>query len=108
MTGEALALLDAIERRETELLVWGFIDHAFTLEELHDLAARTDRVGPDAAGSAIDELLDTALCLRHLGDGGDRFRSRFAEAVRLLALSRQVFAAPLPGEPPRGWSPTSA
>jgi hypothetical protein len=93
----ARRLLDRLEQAETRLLTWCVVEGGFTVEELEDHAHAV----LDAAGSAVspDELRDRILERRLLfevrRDGRDLFRTRMAEAVRLLARLRQLF----PGRP---------
>ncbi|HVY88816.1 MAG TPA: protein DpdJ [Hyphomonadaceae bacterium] len=89
-----LDLLDAIERLELRALRWGFADGSLSEQEVADVAAEV--IGADGADEALDALLRRRLLLEVWGPGDEiRIRSRFAEAVRLLSRSRQLF----PGRP---------
>ncbi|QKY02431.1 DEAD/DEAH box helicase [Janthinobacterium lividum] len=86
MTINYLELLDAIERREMLSLSWGYVDGSMSRSEVLGLL-------PDApedvdVESLLDALIDRCLVIeiRHR-----RIRSRFAESVRLLARTRQLF-----------------
>src|SRR5690349_4455343 len=85
-----LALLDAVEERETRSLAWGFVDGSLSKEEILALGSR---VCPDEdAEEILVGLLDARLMQEVLGsDGTVRFRSRFAETTRLLVRLRQLF-----------------
>ena len=82
-------LLLAIEQREMRSLRWGATGAALFEDELVALAARVVDGDPEEAAG---ELLDRRLLFQvpALG-GGVRYRSRFAEGVRLLASLRQIF-----------------
>ncbi|MDW9709538.1 DEAD/DEAH box helicase [Sinorhizobium meliloti] len=86
VTNAALQLLDAVETIEMRSLTWGYADGSLSQGELMDL-------GPP---SALDELTNAQLLIEIPGSSGaTRYRSRFAEMVRLLFRSRQLF----PGKP---------
>ena len=80
-------LLSAIERQELRSLVWGHVDGSTPESDVLRLAAEFS----DAPQGLVDELVRRALLLEV---GWDRegllFRSRFAEATRLLARIRQI------------------
>ena len=104
-------LLDRLEQREYASLQWGFVNGAFTEDELDDEARAL--LEQEEASSGIpttltgDELwtgLESRGLLLPLPGGGTqgrRLRTRFAETVRLLFHLRQLF-------PGREWfdSPT--
>ena len=93
-----LAVLDAIEKKEARLLVWGVVDGRLAQEELSDLI---DPLLDQALVNGLTGLLDTndvIAALRHralLFETDDApypgFRSRMAETVRLLFRLRQMF-----------------
>lgn len=85
VTAAALKLLDAVETIEMRSLAWGYAEGSLGQAELMTL-------GPP---SAVDELTDARLLIEFTDRGGSRFRSRFAEMVRLLFRLRQLF----PGKP---------
>jgi hypothetical protein len=87
-------VLDAIERVELQALRWGFADGALSEDEALAIAAEACVDGdPDAA---LDSLLRRRVLLEVSGPGDEiRFRSRFAETIRLLSRMRQLF----PGRP---------
>ena len=94
MTGDATeqqldALLLAIERSEMRSLRWGTTDAALFQEDLVELASSIAGGDPE---EAVDALLDRRLLFRVPAPGhGSRYRSRFAEGLRLLAALRQIF-----------------
>lgn len=97
----ALQLLDKLERKEMELLLWGSVDGAFTEEEVQDEAGRLLTGLADAAASTcpsgefadldqdevVDWLQDHGWLWRGPTGG---FRTRFAESVRLMSRLRQI------------------
>jgi hypothetical protein len=87
-------ILDAIERIELQALRWGFADGALSEAELLAIASEACVDGdPDAL---VDGLLRRRVLLEVSGPGDEiRFRSRFAEIIRLLSRMRQLF----PGRP---------
>ena len=96
-------VLNAIEDVEMLSLRWGDVDGSLGREELVDIAARS--AGATAAEEIAEGLIDAALI--HAFDtpgGGERYRTRFAEAMRLLVRTRQIFR----GESWRGAPPLVA
>lgn len=86
LTTAAQQLLDAVETIEMRSLAWGYTDGSLSHADLLDM-------GPP---SAVDELTDAQLLIELTEvTGTSRYRSRFAEMVRLLFRSRQLF----PGRP---------
>lgn len=92
-------ILNRIEERESELLVWGDTGGFFSEEELIDLIEeitnkKENRNKYDAddldADALIDELVDYAMIFPEIG-GGDLYRSRMAWAVHLYKNLRQWF-----------------
>ena len=82
-------LLLEVERTEMRSLRWGATGSSFAEDELIELAREVSSSEPE---SAIKELLDRRLLFRVSAPGrGARYRSRFAEGVRLLASLRQIF-----------------
>ena len=82
-------LLLAVEQREMRSLRWGATDAALFEDDLLRLAAQIVRGEPE---EAVDALLDRRLLFRVPAPGrGIRYRSRYAEGVRLLAALRQIF-----------------
>jgi hypothetical protein len=87
----ALALLDRIERTEANLLAWGFVGGSFTPDEARADAETVLAGAPP--GSTTDDLFDTLRDRRlvvELPFEPGRYRTRFAEAVRLLFHLRQL------------------
>jgi hypothetical protein len=99
-----LAFLDQLERQEAELLSWGMVDGFFDIQELENLA--TDFLDELAAGSgsqafsSSDELIEWLEAQNLLwcipNSGGDKWRTRMAEGVRLISRLRQLLN-------PTGW-----
>jgi hypothetical protein len=88
LSRDALALLDRIEALEMRSLAWGFTAGSLGEEEALDLLG-----GGSAAEDALEELIEAHVVTEQISlSGGRRYRSRFAEAVRLLAANRQLFA----------------
>ncbi|MGO7394559.1 protein DpdJ [Rhizobium ruizarguesonis] len=94
LSQQALAVLDIIEAIEMRSLEWGFTDGS--LSEIELLALVRPVLGADFSADVVDdlveELIDAKLIFELHGSGsGVRLRSRFGEAVRLLAANRQLF-----------------
>lgn len=86
LSTDALALLDHIEALEMRSLAWGFTAGSIGEDELVAL------LGDNRAEDGLEELIEARLVVeRQSLAGGRRYRSRFAEAVRLLAANRQLF-----------------
>ena len=93
-------LLTKLERREAALIEWGFFDVVHTAEELIELFSNDAEWGTAfldlAAGSEelfVDNLAECRLLYRVDDSYPRRYRSRFAESVRLMARLRQRFKA---------------
>jgi hypothetical protein len=85
---DALLLLDRIEALEMRSLAWGFTAGSLTEDETLELLG-----GGLPAEDALEELLEAHLVSEQASlSGGRRYRSRFAEAVRLITANRQLFA----------------
>lgn len=81
-----LQLLDAVETIEIRSLAWGYSEGTLGQAEITALAPP----------STVEELIDARLLIELTdGQGRTRYRSRFAEMVRLLFRLRQLF----PGKP---------
>lgn len=96
----AEAFLDLLERREEALLGWGVVDGAFTRDELESRAEdhlnRRSQAGEDPAFMVGGELIDWLAQHRWLHrlpstTDGPRYRTRMAEALRLLLRLKQLF-----------------
>jgi hypothetical protein len=99
----ALEFLDVLERSEQKLLTWGLIDGFFTEQEIEDLAsefidqhsANCPELVDVSDRELVAWLVDAGLVWRIPYSGGERrYRTRFAEAVRLFATLRQIFPDP--------------
>jgi len=83
---DCLNLLDAIERREMLSLAWGYVDGSLSRAEV--LSLLPDEDGTLDAESLLEELIERRLVIE---TRQRRLRSRFAEAIRLLTRTRQLF-----------------
>ncbi len=90
-------LLSILERKESGLLEWGFLDVSFSAQEIVEVFREAN---PEFVKS-LDQLLESAsseLFVDDLAEAnliirvGDRYRSRFAESIRLLGKLRQRFS----------------
>jgi hypothetical protein len=90
-TPDLLSVLDRLERAESALLSWGYVDGGFTDDEVRSHIS--DELGLDAAevDDVLDELLKGALLIRVRAGRRVIYRTRSAEAVRLMARLRQLF-----------------
>ena len=98
---KALGVLDLIEAIEMRSLEWGFTDGSLSEDEVFALAHRVGNAADTTpTGEDIIEELVSAKLIFELHSIGSaiRFRSRFAEMMRLLAANRQLF----PNKPWRG------
>lgn len=87
----ALDLLDRVEALEIRSLEWGFADGSLSEQETESLA-RGAAGGAVPAEDLLEELIEARLLLEIPTSSGDmRIRSRFAELMRMLAASRQLF-----------------
>jgi hypothetical protein len=91
-------LLTRLETREAAMIEWGFYEVSHSVDEIVDLFAGDPEYGPafqDLANGAaelfIDNLAEAHLFHRVRDGRPQRYRSRFAESVRLLARLRQRF-----------------
>ncbi len=86
---QAEDLLDYIEAIEFRSLSWGFADGSLSMHEVMGLAQKT---ASDAPGELIEELVAARLIFEWDNAAGEtRYRSRFAETMRLLSRLRQLF-----------------
>lgn len=96
--------LNYLEIQEAKSLVWGYVDGGFSEDEIEDIATEilqtfdTEEIG---AWQLISIATDRRLLFRLNIQGNRRYRTRMAEAIRLIARLRQLF-------PSRDWqtSPT--
>ncbi|GII65349.1 hypothetical protein Skr01_54340 [Sphaerisporangium krabiense] len=88
-------LLNALEDRELPLLAWGITDRALSEEEVRDVIFTVlgEQQPPLEMNvdDVLDELVDHALLFKLPATSPPRYRSRFAEALRLTANLRQLF-----------------
>jgi hypothetical protein len=91
------AALERLELQEYVSLQWGFVNGAFTRDEIEAAAEESIQVNPSLAvgvdaAALVKELERRQLLLRFLGpQDDDLYRTRFAETVRLLRYLRQLF-----------------
>jgi len=91
-------LLAKLERREADLMEWGFLEVVHTSQEIVELFANDPEWGSafldlaqDSEELFVDNLAECHL-LHRVADGSPRsYRSRFAESIRLLARLKQRF-----------------
>ena len=103
------AVLDAVEERESGLLVWGVVDASFSHIELAQIIdPLIDRALDEGwqdyfdASAVIAELVTVKWLVECEGQAGDIcYRSRMAETIRLLHRLRQLF--PKHGRTEFGW-----
>ncbi len=87
LSADALLLLDRIEALEQRSLSWGFTSGSLSEGEAYSLLGDQQRTE-----DALEELIEAHLVGEHASlSGGRCYRSRMAEAVRLLAANRQLF-----------------
>jgi len=93
--------LGFLERLETELLSWGFYDFSYSEEEIQSFL---NNAAPPELRTAIMELEEQGYSLGNVVEecafhnllhrvrpNENRFRTRFAEGIRLIARLRQMF-----------------
>ena len=96
-------VLDRLEDQEANLLTWGLVDGAFTDEEIYTtidalLASPRWRAADVDADGVLEALLDRALLTETYSGGERSYRTRMAEAIRLLARLRQLFPQQMDGQ----------
>ncbi|MCK9871172.1 DEAD/DEAH box helicase [Nocardiopsis dassonvillei] len=103
-------LLNDIEDRELPLLSWGLTSGALSEDEVLETIEQALDTYPTAPGNAsprtvLNVLVQRSLLFREPGSSPRRYRSRFAETLRLTANLRQLFPAwRFPGgDPPENW-----
>lgn len=96
------AVLDALEREEGKSLQWGDVDGSFARAEI--LAVVAAVASDEEPEEVVESLIEASLVHEFEAVDGPRYRSRFGEAMRLLARLRQLF----PGRPWRGGPPLVA
>ena len=86
------ALLDEVEQIELLSLRWGYVDGSLAQSEVDSLAADVIASAGVAVppGELVEALVKAALLLEFAGPDGYRYRSRFAEGVRLLTRLKQL------------------
>ena len=91
------ALLDEVEKLELVSLTWGYVDGSISQQEMLALGSRvisnSGTVLPPE--DLVEALVEKSLLFEFQGPDGFRFRSRFAEGVRLLTRLKQL----MPGRP---------
>ena len=91
------ALLAEVEQIELRSLRWGYVDGSLAEDELDSIAENLIRAHGDSMSPVelIEWMIAHSLFFESRDDGSIRYRSRFAEGVRLLTRLRQLF----PGKP---------
>lgn len=85
--------LTALETRELRSLKWGYVDGAMSEVEVRSLVARalSCAVSDPAVDAMVQKLEQRRLLFRFpWSDGSFRYRTRFAEGVRLLTRLKQI------------------
>ena len=86
------SVLDRVESLELLSLRWGYVDGSLSEEEVDSLAAEI--VASAGASLSASDLVETmvtgSLLFEFSGADGYRYRSRFAEGVRLLTRLKQL------------------
>lgn len=87
-----LRLLDEIERKELQSLMWGYVDGSLSRESALRLSKQIVKAADisDDPEDLLEALIERGLVFEV---NGDRIRSRIAETVRLLSRLKQLFAA---------------
>jgi ATP-dependent helicase Lhr and Lhr-like helicase len=100
-------VLGRLERTEARLLTWGLVEAGFTEAEVLDrIRAVSDELDlPASDHELMSGLIDRGLLIRLQYPSGPIYRSRMAEAVRLLSHLRQLFPRHLDGQDWR-WAPS--
>jgi DEAD/DEAH box helicase/Helicase conserved C-terminal domain len=94
------SVLNAVEDVELLSLRWGDVDGSLSREEIISIASRT--LSEEDPEEIVESLIDSVLIHAFDVPGrGERYRSRFAEFMRLLVHTRQIFR----GESWRGSPP---
>ena len=92
------ALLDRVEEIELPSLKWGYVDGSLSEEEIYSLAA--DVIASEGydlpSGDLVESMISGSLIFEFPGADGYKYRSRFAEGVRLLTRLKQLM-------PNRSW-----
>lgn len=102
LTSNHDAVLNALEDIELLSLRWGDVNGSLSRDEA---VAVAEGLVPGAGEETLEALIEAALVYEFDVAGvGPRYRSRFAEILRLLARLRQTFL----GEPWRGSPPLVA
>jgi hypothetical protein len=93
-----IAVLDRMEQREARLLSWGLVDAFFTGQELQQVIDEALNAVPSFDGltllhasDVLEKLIERTLVFDVGDEPGERFRSRMAEAVKLMFRLRQLF-----------------
>ena len=84
-----LLALDALEDYDARNLVWGLVDESW---QESDLLGRLEETSPGTDSSQLLQLLvERGLVVEVPGSYPRRYRTRMAEAMRLLSRLRQLF-----------------
>jgi len=85
-------ILAALEQREFRSLRWGYVDGSLSEQDLDELVQTTAAAaGFSTAGAdLVNWMVERCLLFEFVVDGMYRYRSRFAEGVRLLTRLKQL------------------
>ena len=85
-------LLDKVEELELLSLKWGYVDGSLSEKEIDSLAADViSSTGSDLSPDGlVERMIRGSLLFEFPGADGYRYRSRFAEGVRLLTRLKQL------------------
>ena len=86
------SLLDKIEELELLSLRWGYVDGSLSEQEVDSLADEVIASGGATVSprDLVEALVSRSLLFEFSGADGFRYRSRFAEGVRLLTRLKQL------------------
>ena len=86
------SLLDRVEQLELLSLRWGYVDGSLSEQEVDSLAAEivASAGATLSPGDLVEATVNRCLLFEFSGADGFRYRSRFAEGVRLLTRLKQL------------------
>ena len=91
MNNDARTLLDAVEQAELRSLTWGYVEGSLTLAEVVRMARASSALSSALSDANCEDLVEDLIDAQLLFERQGRVRSRFAETVRLLVRSKQIF-----------------
>lgn len=93
MKNDARIVLDAVEQAELRSLTWGYVEGSLTLAEVVRMARASSALSSGLSDADCEDLVEDLIDAQLLFERQGRLRSRFAETVRLLVRSKQIFQA---------------